>query len=349
MTEPPSQHSGDPMAAEANDPRLGVHCLSEFVFCPRAGLCLYEQDHEDDEPEMEADLSFPPIHEPQELALALETLVRRFLRILCGGLGGFILLVVAAWYTGWLLVWPVAGVTLLLTAWGLYDTGYWAYAVQHQLELWQEAEPKMPDPESPRIQEIDWRDLLASEATVFRPPAAYQDPDWQLGGKPWRVLEYGDLRIPVFKPRRPWKDLFRQHIARMAAYCHLLEINEGGARSPYGVIVKGETFAAVTVPNTPRTQAIFREALLAARRTVRESEEVNEHPPGPTNNGHCRECPFGWPVRLRPGEHYLRHGGAIEPKIVRDRRKREYHSHCGDRFRWIPSHLQAEAMELSGE
>ena len=63
--------------------------LSEFAFCPRAGLCLYEQDFEDDEPEAEADLYFLPIHEPRELELLLESLMRQFLWILFGGLGGF--------------------------------------------------------------------------------------------------------------------------------------------------------------------------------------------------------------------------------------------------------------------
>jgi hypothetical protein len=338
----------DVLAAEADDPWLTVHGLSEFAFCLRAGLCLYEQDFEDDESEPEADVYFLPIHEPRELELVLETLIRQFLWVAGGGLGAFALLALAAWFTGSGGVWLAAGVTFPVTAWGLYDRGYWVYAAQRQLALWQEATPRMPDAETPRIQEIDWRDLLASEATALQPPAAYQDADLRLGGKPWRVLEYGDLRIPVFKPRRPWKDLFPQHFVRMTAYCHLLEINEG-ARSPYGVIVKGETFAAVTVPNTPRTQAMFHEALRAARRTVREAEEINGRPHGPKDRGFCRECPFGWPVRLRPGEPYLRHGAPIALNVAKDRRETEYHSHCGDRFGWIPPHQMAEAMELVEE
>ena len=346
MEQSPDLQPDDFMAAEADDPQLSVHGLSEFAFCPRAGLCLYEQDFEDDEAEAEADLYFLPIHEPRELELLLESLVRQFLWILFGGLGVFTLLVVAAWNTGWLFIWLAAGVTLLLTAWGLYDRGYWVYSAQRQLELWREAKPGMPDTDSPRIQEVDWRSLLASEATLIRPPRAYRKPSWKLGGTPWRVLEYGDLRIPVFRHRRPWKDLFRQHFVRMAAYCHLLEFSEG-ARSPYGVIIKGESFAAVAVPNTPRTQAIFREALVAARRVVRESEEVNSNPPPPENVKLCHECPFGWPVGLRPGERYTRHGAPIEPKVATDPRRNEYHSHCGDRFRWIPPHRDALAMDLS--
>ena len=345
--ERPEPETDDPLAADADDPRLSVHGLSEFAFCPRAGLCLYEQDHEDDEPGDDPDLYFLPIHEPIELELVLERLTRQLMWIVAGGLGSFVLLLVAAWYVGWISLWgAAAAATLLLTAWGIYDRGYWIYTAQRQLEMWQDATPRMPDADAPRIQEVDWRDLIASEVTLVRPPAAYEHPQWKLGGTPWRVLEHGDLRIPVFKARRPWKDLFRQHFVRMAAYCHLLEFSEG-FRSPYGVIVKGETFAAVTVPNTPRTQAIFREALLAARRTICDAEEVNRSPPGPEGDGFCRECHLGWPVRLRPGERYLRHGAPMEPKPVVDGRKTQYHSHCGDRFRWIPPHRIAVAMGLS--
>ncbi|MHB0958746.1 MAG: hypothetical protein ACYC0X_15625 [Pirellulaceae bacterium] len=338
----------DAMAAEPEDPGLSVHGLSEFVFCSRAGLCLHEQEREEDDSEEEPNLYFLPIHEPRELALVLQSLLRQFLWVLFGGLSVFALMVVIAWLSGWPAMWLVAALCLALIAWGLYDRGYWLYQAQRELELWQEATPVLPDAESIRIQEIDWRNLLASEVTVIRPPAAYHDADWRLGGKPWRVLEHGDLRIPVFKPRRPWKDLFPQHFVRMAAYCRLLEINEG-ARSPYGVIVKGETYAAITVPNTARSQALFRQALWAARGIVRESEEVNRRPSPPEDLGICRECPFGRPVPLRPGARYLRRGAPITPKVLKDPRNRKYHSHCGDRFGWMAPHGLVEAMQLSVE
>jgi CRISPR/Cas system-associated exonuclease Cas4 (RecB family) len=346
MLEQPKSESDDFLAADADDPRLSVHGLSEFAFCPRAGLCLYEQDFEDGQPEAEADLYFLPIHEPQELQLVLETLMRQFMWILFGGLGVFVLLLGGAWYVGWVSLWLAPVAVLLLTVWGLYDRGYWVYKAQQHLEMWRQAKPEMPDPDSPKIQDVDWRNLIASEATIVRPPAAYEDPAWKLGARPWRILEYGDLRIPVFNHRTPWKDLFHQHVVRMAAYCHLLEITEG-AESPYGVIVKGKTFAAVTVPNTSRTRAVFREALIAARRTIRESEEINACPPEPGNEGICRDCHFGWPIRLQGEERFLRHGAPIEPKAVKDEKKTKYHSHCGDRFRWLPQHRGAVAMDLS--
>ena len=224
MAEQRHHEADDFLVADKGDPKLSVHALSEFVFCPRAGLCLYEQDRQYDEPEEEADLYFLPMHEHLE---------------------------------------------------------------------------------------------------------------WKLGGKPWRVLEYGDLRIPVFKHRRHWKDLYRQHFVRMVAYCRLIETAEG-FRSPYGVIIKGETFAAVTVPNTPRTRAMFREALPAARQTICDSEEVNRYPPKPEHEGVCEHCHLAWRTRLHRRNRYLRHGVPIEPKPVPGARGAAYHSHCGDRFRWTP-------------
>jgi len=173
-----------------------------------------------------------------------------------------------------------------------------------------------------------------------------RDEKWRLCGRPWCVLQKGDLRVPVFRKRTEDDELPRKYHARMAAYCHLMEIAEG-ARSPYGIIVKGETFAAVTVPGTLRTRAMFHEALKAARRTIRDSEEINRQPPPPDNPNLCRECPYGLPLRVRADERYLRHGAPLEPHVARDRRRKKYHSHCGDLFRWVPKHERAGALELS--
>ena len=348
MAQQPNHENDDLLAADADDPQLSVHGLSEFAFCPRAGLCLYEQDFEEDEREVKADLYFPPIHEPQKLALVLETVMRQFIWTLFGGLGTFGLLVVAAWYLEWLGLWAAAAATLLVTARRLYDRGYWGYTIQRQLELWQQVTPRMPDAESPKIQEVDWRDLIASEASPLTPQAAYPAPTWKLGGKPWRLLEYEDLRIPVFKHGGDWNGLFRQHFVRMAALCRLVEMNEG-CRCPYGVIVKGPaTYAAVTIPNTARTQTAFQEALLSARQTIRDAEELNIFPAKPDPST-CSKCRFGAPVRLHRRKRFLRHGASIDPKVAKDPKKKKYHSHCGDRFRWMPPHRDAEAMELSEE
>ena len=163
-----SDHSKDErLNADPQDPRLSVHGLSEFVFCSRAGLCLHEQEHDLDESEGDADLSYLPIHEPERLRLVLQTLTRQFLWILGGGLTVFFLLAFAAWYSGRLVLWIAAGSALLLTVWGLYDRGYWVYRAQRQLELWQDAIPGLPNADSPKIQDIDWRSLLASERPSF--------------------------------------------------------------------------------------------------------------------------------------------------------------------------------------
>ena len=167
------QHDADRfLLAEKDDPQLSVHVLSEFVYCPRAGLCLYEQDADHDEPQEDVNLFFLPMHEPQELGLLLESLMRQFQWILFGGLGGFVLLLFAAWWFGGMVLWLATAAILALTAWGLYDRGYWAYMTQQQLQMWQDARPQMPDPDLPKIQDVDWRDLIASGATIITPRAA---------------------------------------------------------------------------------------------------------------------------------------------------------------------------------
>jgi len=53
----------------------------------------------------------------------------------------------------------------------------------------------------------------------------------------------------------------------------------------------------------------------------------------PENPNLCRECPFGLLLRVRSDGRYLRHGAPLELRVALDRRRKRYHSHCGDRFR----------------
>ena len=330
--------SSDPMAAKPDDVKLGVHCLTEFVFCPRAGLCTYEQDKEFAEEEEHANVYYLPIYDRVELERTLKAIFEQFWRIVLGGVIATVLCAVVAWMAGQMILGILAVVVALVTIIALAERGYWAFRVTQYLAIWKRAEPRLPDPETTKTQEIHWCELLAAGFTLREPQAPLTHEQWKLGGKPWKVLEYGDLRIPVFLHRAEWKGLFPQHFVRMAAYCHLLQTCEG-FRSPYGVIVRKDTFAAVTIPNSARSQEGFWKALIDARRTVRDAEETNQFPSPPGAEATtCRDCPYGKPGAYRRGKDFLRHGKPIPVKIVPGPGRRKCHSHCGDRFHWIPPH-----------
>src|SRR6267142_923284 len=82
--------------------------------------------------------------------------------------------------------------------------------------------------------------------------------------------------------------LFKQHYARMAAYCHLLEKCEH-AYSPYGIILFGNSHEGITIPCQPGTKKTFHDSLLSARTTIANFRQVL--PPYPRNPQICVLCP----------------------------------------------------------
>ena len=346
MNELPTDTTGDLLPAGKYDREISVYCLSEFAFCPRAGLCSYEQDREYEEDDQSVRLSYLPIFEPEELARRLKELIRQILWIFFGGMGLFVVTIAVAWSFEELVVWTVPLVVLLATIYGLWDRGRLAWVAEKELEAWREAAGQRPDPESPYIQELDWRNIVASGMTIRRPAAAYQYVPWKLGGRPWRMLEEGDLKIPVFRYGSDWNGVRDQHIVRMAAYCYVVEQN-AGFRVPYGIILVGGSFLAVTVPNTPKNQERFRRALGKARQTARDAAETNRHPPVPAEGRFCKGCHLGEPVPVRRQMVFSKHGIPLPVNAVRDGRGEPYHSHCGDRFRSVPPHERAVHMGIS--
>jgi len=137
---------------------------------------------------------------------------------------------------------------------------------------------------------------------------------WKLAGRPWRILAYGDLRIPVWR-RRPSKNpvsnrLYPQHYVRMAAYCHLLEQAEPGAISPYGIVLEKQSYIGMTVPNLIPAKRSFHDALVSTRTLL---ERLPIEPPAPNNpSSLCTHCPHNRPDDLT--------GISI----------------CGARFHWTP-------------
>ena len=73
------------LEARGDDAKLGVHCLSEFVFCPRAGLCLYEQDEEFAEREEHGTGGYLPIYDQVELERILKSVLEQFWTVLVAG------------------------------------------------------------------------------------------------------------------------------------------------------------------------------------------------------------------------------------------------------------------------
>ena len=363
--------------AKPNDPWLGVHVLTEFIFCPRAGLIAFEQETEDDGEEEIRErprLDYIPRWEMHSIERALNEVaeeVKRKLVVFKKWLKRIILATVIALPIMFLVitenfrgdeVWFILALlplTLLLPGWVLKRMWGSIRNERHKLEELGRirdtalaARPAEPDERVQDNQLVEWWSLWQAgfESINYKEPLRHDA--WRLAGRPWRVLRRGSLRIPVFRKRCSdefgARRLFRQHYARMAAYCHLLEACEG-AQSPYGIVLFDDgTYEGVAISKEARGSWVpLRDGLTQARRVIYDSRNCGKDPDPPDQSNLCKGCNWGKPFVHRKGEsQHTRFGKPLKPRTVEGVDGRPYHSACGDRFRWVPPHAKAFGKEL---
>jgi len=331
------------MEADKRDPVIGVHVLTEFVFCPRAGLCAYEARGEDLGDEILApSVDYLPRYDLHQMEDALQEVKRRIWGL---ALVGSVVAAATAVLTLFVhpeVIW-LGMVGLAFVGWRLLPLFKKAMILAWRQWHCLNAQPKEPDPESTENQRVNWWELLHAGFRSIPYKDNLYDEHWRLAGRPWRVLRRGSQRIPVFRKRRGDAEIRRQHKVRMAAYCHLMVECEA-AESPYGIVLFGETYEGVAVANAPGTRKIFHDELVAARLVVRRAEGEGAQPERPANASLCRGCPVGKPFVHRSGVTEYESGGEtldVFPAFGDD--GRPYHSRCGDRFGWVPPHEKAVA------
>lgn len=333
-----------PPRAAGGDPHLNVHTLGEFLYCQRAGLQAYEhQGRQDDEPPPVVHLSFMPPYELAELRELLHWQLQQTLS-LCRVLVMAVLTSVlsmtfgAAWFAmGGAVSGMIAGLV-----------GLWMLS-QHLPRLWgllrlhrqaeragqQVLKDALDGPER-----INWWALLKGGCDSV-PTDKLADVTTDLGGKPWRVLRRGALRIPVIRLRETKERLWDGHYAKVAAQCHLVHVSEPATLSPYGIILFGDTYTGFAIPNSPDSRSIFHRALVECRAMIVKAVE-----PDAPREAHrkqlCARCPWGFPVVYRPGKTETERFGMVVPALPMEGKDgRHYHSPCRDRFDWVPPHDKA--------
>lgn len=327
----PMAESSEPAAG----PWLGVHVLTEFLYCPRAGLVAFESDRDDDGEEWGiAKLDYLPLYDARRMRQELNRSFTQLWRL------------VALLITVLLLMWQLRGLGIFILVPGLWGMG----AVTRSLfatistisELGQElqraesAVPRIPDPAAGDRQRVNWWELLQGGFISKLYDEPLPDEAWKMTGRPWRVLANGDLRIPVFRQHHQ-SGIYPQHLARIAAYCHLIEVRTG-MQSPYGIVLFGNTREGVTIAKSPSAHRLWQQGLISARNVIRQSQQENSEP-APPRAAFCENCPIGRPVLVEsplPENVFLLRGA--------DRRK--YHSPCGDRFQWLPPHQRVQELKL---
>lgn len=314
------------MIARGDDPWVSVSLLSEHVYCPRAGVLLFEKNQEDSGEE-EVQIAgkrqvtiFYTIGQIQRELQRLQSILKTL--AMTTGIMAIVFIIsfiVATWLPFLTMVTFLAAIGGISCIVGLAIVGAQWLSVyyDHYLPA-KNARPYEPPISHTEPHPVEWWSLINAGFQVVRPSDQYRYPEWHLAGCPWRLLVRGTLRIPVFRARlrREGENrLFRKHFARMAAYCHLVEKSEH-AQSPYGVVLFGNTLKGLTVPITPSSNKAFHDGLVGARSALI-ALRAGHAPSRAHSSKVCLNCPHSRQDRMT---------GASE---------------CGTRFHWTPPNAWA--------
>ena len=329
------------MIARADDPPVGVHTLTEFIFCPRAGLISYEQRGEDqgeDKPAIY--LNYLPQYDVLQMAATWDQLLTKIVVSLC--VFGLLLLLM---FLGDWFYWIMRFQAVVLSAWLLrLFRNLWILG--HRIKLAEKAVAWKPDANSNQQQSVNWWQLLKAGFVSHQYEDPLLDGLWRLSGKPWRVLAFENMRIPVFRYRQYKGKIYSQHRARMAAYCQLIE-RATGASSPYGIILLGDSYEGISIPQSKENRELFYWQMTEFRKMIRALNKERIIPAAPSPN-QCQNCPIGKPIQYNKRKTTNNQNGRPLPPCLSKGTKTpiKYHSPCGDRYCWLPPHVKAKDKGL---
>jgi hypothetical protein len=338
---------------QENKVTIGIHVLSEFVFCPRAGLITHgERKQDTGVEESVSNLNFTPLYELQEIDARLVELQKNIFRCFALMIGLAIAGILSVIFFDWRFAF-IAAFLICVVLKSVAGDGVRAFRFLKLRHEFTSVESQLPNLNNPEVEEFDWRAIIRVNFDLERCNDRFVDFDLGISGKPWRLLKRGSLCIPVFKCRptqpqnpeskHPANWLYQQHYVRITGYCKLIE-SQTNHLAPFGLILFGGTYRAFAVkPDAASSEAMDR-ALTEARFRIEEFGLGKK--PNPPNPKICRGC-FHGRLRKRDIERtVLQHNGEeVPPKLVLLDHKHQ-HSRCGDLFEWIAPHEKAKKNGL---
>ncbi len=331
------------MVDRTGDTMLSASAVAESVFCPRAAILTLESRVE----ERTEDPAFD-VMAIYELRVLEAAIVRSFWLVVASVVGVIALYVATKMMMnrGYWLIWLLAlpfGLRLLSFLVSEFGT---LLSLLAKKNLANKAHCVEPDVNSLEMQNVTWWGLLNLGFESVASNQAMQDSDWMVSGKPWRVLRRGSLRIPAFRTKSNSAMPSQQSIAKIMAYCHLLEVSEG-FDSPYGIVLMGDSYRGFAVPNRGTFPRIFHNALSELRKVVARVKGQGSDPSPPSEKRKCGDCPFGKPRLVTLRRPTTRDGHELKPHVLQKWRER-CHCDCGDRFCWKPPHADNARLTEKG-
>lgn len=331
-------------------PRMGVHTMSEFVYCPRAGIVSADKMEDDSGSELPRApaLGGLPMHDLDKIRAAIEVILEQLKFPIGWNVGLWLVTLLVC------LVWTPRLFVLFMPA--IFFSGRWLLRTLHdyralkkRLQVAAMAAKQEPDWALPQPQPINWWSLIRAGFVSVEKQEPLFDAQTGLAGKPWRVLHRGGAEYPVLRiqveeeqhDRRREGRLHRQQLARIAAYAYLLNRCER-ADSSWAIVLFGSSDEGVAVPITDEAWMAFYSGLLRAREQLTTYRDHPRHRPDP-NLAACIRCPLGKPVHLTQ-DTVLRKGVQVSPFGTQTEKGVVHHSTCGDHFRWIPPHEKAREL-----
>jgi hypothetical protein len=333
---------------EIHEPRLGVYVLTEFVFCPRAGLCAHETGHNEEENSPPLSFfSFNPLYTLGEIEATLQRAISEMTWFVAGaGFSAVLAALLTVWINKFVGFAGVFGVLWFLTF--AMQRGIHAFQLNQQRKQALAGKQREPTPNS-SDQEIHWWDLIQAGFETQAAQDPLIDPELNFWGSPDRYLRRGNVVIPVW--RMPHYDgrLYPQNYIRMAAYCHLVQKSFGvGVECPYGIILFGHGLDGIAISFTSQRRADFIETLRSARKTIEETGQRTDPPP--PDPAMCARCPYGKPrLHVANETDNICNGIPLRVKPALAPDGKCLHSLCGDRFRWLPPHEDVEEKDLRSQ
>ena len=326
---------------------VGVHVLSQHVFCPRAAILALEmgKDNGEEGQEQEGGPRLAGVfdYDLHRFAEAIQSAWHE-VRLWATLVAAATILVFGLWRLWSPLAGLVGTLPLFLCLARFWDLSSRLIDLIRERAVFLSAPPLSVDLTSTEIQEVNWWSLRKAGFDCLKSVDAFRDPESRLVGKPWRLLVKGtSLRIPVVRKHRGDRIWRPQHRVRISAYCRLIETCQGG-ESPFGILMFSDTYQCLIIPNADVEQAKFKEAIQAVREFLH-GFQVSRAAPMPPTDSRCRGCHFGQPRQFIAGEtQTVFNGVAKEPFLTKAANNGLYHCPCGDLFEWVPPH--DDALEL---
>jgi len=339
--------------AEADAPYLGAHVMSEFIYCPRAGIIGVDQREDDtgcegDEVPMLGGL---PMHDIDRIQATLDRL-RQELKLPIAWCAGLVVMLLLGMLTISGLVLPFFIIPFYFTGRNLRDRLTEYATLRNRLREAETASVQEPDWSLRQPQPINWWCLIRAGFTSHEPTAPIVDKDVHLAGKPFRILQRGAFHIPVMHltVTDNEDDLRRQgrlrppQRARLTAYAYLLHQVQR-SQSDWAIVLFKGSYEGVAIPIDQSMLAMLAQGIKNARAILKEYASDSEYAPRPAREtAPCVNCRFGKPTTSDEPSRFR--GVPVTPFYSQSVNGRQYHCICGDRFRWVPPHRDAKELGL---